>query len=138
MKKLKYKFIILLTIFIIVFGFGSWMILIHFFPELAFADYPIIPIYFYLIGLVSIFTLTKIKIDNSPKLLNTFMMIRGVKMLFAILIGVIYWLLDRAEIRSFAIMLITFYIFYLFFETYFYIQIETWNKKNKIIKKNID
>ncbi|MDD2474510.1 MAG: hypothetical protein PHI32_01220 [Dysgonamonadaceae bacterium] len=140
MKKLRHKFILLLTLFVIVVGFGTWLILIHFFPELAFDDYPLIPLFFYIVGIVSIIILTNLKIDRPNKLLNTFMLIRGFKMFLAIIITIIYWKLDRAEIRSFAIMLVAFYLFYLFIETYIYIQIETWNKKNltPLIKKKDD
>ncbi len=130
MKKLKRKFIVLLTLFIGIVGFGGWLILIHFFPTLAFKDFPIIPVFFFTVGLISIFVLTELKITKPNKLLNTFMMIRGIKMLLAVILTIIYWLLDRAEIRSFAIMLAAFYLCYLFLETYIYIQIETWNKKN--------
>ena len=137
MKKLRQKFIILLTLFIVIVGFGGWLILIHFFPDLAFKDYPIIPIFFFTVGLVSINVLTRLKINKQNTLLNTFMLIRGIKMLSAVMITVIYWLSDRAEIRSFAIMLVAFYLCYLFLETYIYIKLETWNRNNRtsIIKK---
>ena len=140
MKKLKRKFIVLLTLFIVVVGFGGWLILIHFFPYLAFKDYPIIPIFFFTVGLISIQILSRIRLSKPNKLLNTFMMIRGIKMLLAVIMTVIYWLVDRAEIKSFAIMLVAFYLCYLFLETYIYIQLETWNKKNpaSTIKRDSD
>ena len=111
-------------------GFGSWLILIHFFPSFAFYDYPLIPLFFYTVGIVSIYVLTGLKIDKHNKLLNTFMLIRGIKMFLALAMATVYWLLDRAEIRSFAIMLVAFYLCYLFLETYIYFKIETWNRKN--------
>lgn len=137
MKKLRQKFIILLTLFIIIVGFGGWLILIQFFPDLAFKDYPIIPIFFFTVGIISINVLTRLKINKKNTLLNTFMLIRGIKMLSAVMITIFYWLSDRAEIRSFAIMLVAFYLCYLFLETYIYIKIETWNRNNRtsIIKK---
>lgn len=130
MKKLRRKFIFLLTLFVVVIGFGSWLILIHFFPQLAFFDYPLIPLFFFIVGVVSIYILTGLKIDRPNKLLNTFMLIRGIKMFLALVITTIYWLLDRAEIKSFAIMMVVFYLCYLFLETYIYIKLETWNRKN--------
>ena len=130
MKKLRRKFIFLLTLFVVVIGFGSWLILIHFFPQLAFFDYPLVPLFFFIVGVVSIYILTGLKIDRPNKLLNTFMLIRGIKMFLALVITTIYWLLDRAEIKSFAIMMVVFYLCYLFLETYIYIKLETWNRKN--------
>ena len=136
MKKLRLKFIVLLTLFIVIIGFGGWLILIHFFPTLAFYDYPIIPIFFFTVGFISINLLTRLKVDKPNKLLNTFMLIRGIKMMLAVILTTIYWLVDRAEIKSFAIMLIAFYLCYLFLETYIYIQLETWNKRNITSLKN--
>ena len=130
MKKLRQKFILLLTLFVVVIGFGSWVVLIHFFPQLAFFDYPLIPLFFFVIGIVSIHILTGLKIDKPNKLLNTFMLVRGIKMFLALILTTIYWLLDRAEIKSFAIMMVVFYLCYLFLETYIYVKLETWNRKN--------
>ena len=130
MKKLRRKFIFLLTLFVVVIGFGSWLISIHFFPQLAFFDYPLVPLFFFIVGVVSIYILTGLKIDKPNKLLNTFMLIRGIKMFLALVLTTIYWLLDRAEIKSFAIMMVVFYLCYLFLETYIYIKLETWNRKN--------
>lgn len=130
MKKLRQKLILLLTLFVVVIGFGSWVVLIHFFPQLAFFDYPLIPLFFFVIGVVSIYILTGLKIDRPNKLLNTFMLVRGIKMFLALILTTIYWLLDRAEIKSFAIMMVVFYLCYLFLETYIYIKLETWNRKN--------
>lgn len=130
MNKLKLKLIIILTLFVIIIGLGSWMVLIHFFPELAFADYPLIPVYFYVVGLISISLLSRVNYDNSMKLLNKLMLIRGFKILITMLLGLVYWILDRSEIRSFAIMLAAFYLFYLFFEIYIFAQIEKWHRNN--------
>lgn len=130
MKKLRQKFILLLTLFVVVIGFGSWLILIHFFPQLAFYDYPLIPLFFYIIGIVTIYILTTLKTENRNKLFNTFMLIRGIKMFLALALTTIYWLVDRAEIKSFAIMMVVFYLCYLFLETFFYINLETWYRNN--------
>lgn len=138
MKKLRQKLYILLTLFVIVIGFGSWMILLQFFPKLAFIDYPVIPIYFFIVGCISIYVLTHVKYDTPTRLINTLMMERGLKMFTTFVLGLIYWLLDRAEIKSFAIMLAAFYLIYLFFETYMYVQIENWHKKNKKKKTNTE
>ncbi len=129
MKQLKIKLYSLLALFVIIIGLGTWMVLIHFFPELAFMDYPVIPLYFLIVGAITIAVLTRVKYDNSIKILNKLMVIRGFKIFTTMAIGLIYWLLDRAEIRSFAIMLAAFYLFYLFFEIYIFAQIENWHKK---------
>ena len=130
MKKLRQKLILLLTLFIVVIGFGSWLILIQFFPQLAFYDYPLIPLFFYIIGIVTIYILTTLKTENRNKLFKTFMLIRGIKMFLALALTTIYWLVDRAEIKSFAIMMVVFYLCYLFLETFFYINLETWYRNN--------
>ena len=138
MKKLRRKLIFLLVLFVVVIGFGSWLILIHFFPQLAFYDYPLIPLFFLIIGIITIYILTGLKIENRNKLFNIFMLIRGIKMFLALAITTIYWLLDKAEIKSFAIMMVVFYLCYLFLETFFYINIETWYKNNLPAKNKTD
>ncbi|NLZ94791.1 MAG: hypothetical protein GX921_03065 [Bacteroidales bacterium] len=130
MRKLRQKFTLLLTLFILVVGLGSWLVLTNFFPQLLFQYYPIIPVFFFIIGIVSIYTLTGIKLDKPNKLLNTFMLVRGVKMFLALSLAAVYWLFNRAEIKSFAIMVVVFYLLYLFLETYIYIKLEKWNRKN--------
>ena len=130
MRKLRQNFILLLTLFILVVGLGSWLILTNFFPHLAFQDYPLIPLFFFIIGIVSIYTLTGLKLDKPNKLINTFMLIRGVKMVSALALTVAYWLFNPADIKSFAIMVVAFYLLYLFLETYIYIKLEKWNRKN--------
>ena len=130
MRKLRQNFILLLTLFVLVVGLGSWLILANFFPHLAFQDYPLIPLFFLIIGIVSIYTLTGLKLDKPNKLINTFMLIRGVKMVSALALTVAYWLFNPADIKSFAIMVVAFYLLYLFLETYVYIKLEKWNRKN--------
>lgn len=130
MRKLRQNFILLLTLFVLVVGLGSWLILTNFFPHLVFQDYPLIPLFFFIIGMVSIYTLTGLKLDKPNKLINTFMLIRGVKMFLALTLTALYWLFNRADIQGFAIMVVAFYLLYLFLETYIYIKLEKWNRKN--------
>lgn len=129
MRKLRQNFILLLTLFILVVGLGSWLILTNFFPHLVFQEYPLIPLFFFIIGIISIYTLTGLKLDRPNKLLNTFMLIRGVKMVSALALTATYWLFNPAGIKSFAIMVVAFYLLYLFLETYIYIKLEKWNRK---------
>lgn len=130
MKKLRRRFILLLVLFIVVVSIGSWLILNMFFPHLLFQDYPLVPLFFLIVGVVSIYTLTKLKLDKPNKLINTFMLVRGVKMFFAIILALAYWKVNSADIKSFAIALVVFYLFYLFLETCIYIKLEKWNRKN--------
>ena len=130
MKKLRRRFILLLVLFIVVVSIGSWLILNMFFPHLLFQDYPLVPLFFLIVGVVSIYTLTELKLDKPNKLINTFMLVRGVKMFFAIILALAYWKVNSADIKSFAIALVVFYLFYLFLETYIYIKLEKWNRKN--------
>lgn len=135
MRKLRNKFIFLLALFIGVVGFGLWLILNHFFPDYLFQDYFLIPLFFLIVGLASTHTLTNLKLDRPNKLLNTFMLIRGIKMVFALGLTALYWLINEADIKEFAIVVVVFYLLYLFFETYIYIQLEKCNRK-KLSQKN--
>lgn len=55
MKKLTQYFLIFLTTMILITGFGIWFLLKQFFPELLVDGYLIIPLFFYLFGLITIY-----------------------------------------------------------------------------------
>ena len=138
MKKLRNKFYLQLALFVGVVSVGLWLVLKYFFPAYLFQDYPLIPLFFLVVGLASIHTLTHLKLDRPNKLLNTFMLIRGIKMVFALGLTALYWLINETTIKEFAIVVVVFYLLYLFLETHIYIQLEKWNRKKLSQNNNKD
>lgn len=139
MKKLVRHFLIVHTIMLFVAGFGVWYVLKTFFPETLVDAYFVLPLFFYLIGLAFIFIMVRMPKDKPKEMVNTYMLLRVVKVFIGIIILTIYWFLDKEQIRSFAIIFIIFYLIYLGVETYIYSRIEMYlkqeQKKNSPVKK---
>ena len=123
--------------------FGVWYILKTFFPETLIDAYFVLPLFFYVTGLAFIFIMMKVPKDKPKEMVNTYMLMRVVKVFVGVIIITFYWFLDKEQIRSFAIIFIIFYLIYLAVETYIYMKIEMYLKKeqkknNPVIKKQLE
>lgn len=96
-----------------------------------FYGYLAIPVFYMVLGLGSIFFLTQGKNIEAQKRARKYMMHRTIKLLLSFAFILTYWLINKAEIKPFAIVFVVFYLIYLFFETYLYMQIEKTLKKNE-------
>lgn len=139
MKKLIRRFLIVHTIMLFVAGFGVWYILKTFFPQTLIDAYFVVPLFFYVTGLAFIFIMMKMPKDKPKEMVNTYMLLRVVKVFIGVIILTFYWFLDKEQIRSFAIIFIIFYLIYLVVETYIYTKMEMFlkqeQKKSNPIKK---
>ena len=143
MKKLVRHFLIVHTIMLFVSWFGVWYILKTFFPETLIDAYFVLPLFFYVTGLAFIFIMMKVPKDKPKEMVNTYMLMRVVKVFVGVIIITFYWFLDKEQIRSFAIIFIIFYLIYLAVETYIYMKIEMYlkeeqKKNNPVIKKQLE
>lgn len=130
MKKLVNFFIILHTAMLLITGFGVWIILKLFFPEMLINTYIIIPLFFYVLGLVSIFQF-RLRPREESKVINTYMFLRALKIFTSFVFIIIYWIFDKPNLRTFAIIFIIFYLINLIWETYIYIWMEKYMKHKK-------
>lgn len=128
--KLRLRLYTLLFIFIGVIGISAWAILTHFIPSLLFEYYLLIPIYFTAFGMAFIMYITRAKERNEQGLLALMTLGRTVKLFATAAFAIIFWLLNKTEMKSFIIMLTLFYLLYLFFETLAFVQFEKWRKEN--------
>lgn len=128
MKKIIRNFIILHTILFVVAGVGIWLILHYFFPNMQVDGYSMIPLFFYVLGLFFIVFLRRTSLDKTKKLVNTYMMFRMIKVFATFVILIVYWLIDKSNIRSFAIVFLIFYLINLIWETYIFTFIEKYIK----------
>lgn len=142
MKKLISNIIILHTILFVGTGVGIWLILTYFFPNMQLDGYALIPLFFYVLGLLFIVFLRRSALKESKKTVNTFMMFRVIKVVAILMILIAYWLIDKQNIRSFAIVFLMFYLIHLMWETYIFTQIEKYIKfkmeQNKPPAEQID
>lgn len=139
MKRLVRHFLIVHTIMLFATGFGVWYILKIFSPDTLIDAYFVLPLFFYITGLVFIFIMMKMPKDNPKEIVNMYMLLRVIKVFIGVIIITLYWFLDKEQIRSFAIIFIIFYLIYLGIETYIYMKIEMYlkeeQKKNNPVKK---
>ncbi|MBP1637662.1 MAG: putative rane protein [Bacteroidetes bacterium] len=131
MEKIRSKFILILTAVILITGLGIKYLLTNYFAQISFAGYMLIPVFFMILGLGMIYFLTQEKKENDRKLVNKYMLIRVIKILLSLVFILIYWVVNKPEIKNFATIFIVFYMIYLIFETYIYVQVEKMMKKNE-------
>jgi len=109
-------------------GFGIWFILKEFFPEILTDSYFVIPVFFYLLGLIFIYVFNHTSLENPQKVVNVYMLLRMIKIFISAAIIFIYWIVDKEGIRSFAIVFVVFYVINMIWETYIYMRMEMYFK----------
>lgn len=125
------------TAMLLITGFGIWILLNKFYPELLIDYYFVIPLFFYLMGIIFIFRFRHTPVDEPKKMVNLYMLMRMIKVFLSLAIVLLYWFLDKEHIRNFAIIFVVFYIFNLIWETYIYLRMELYFKyKDKQQKKS--
>ena len=60
-------------------GFGMWIILKKFFPEVLVDGYILVPLFFYVMGLISIYIFKHSSPDKPAGAVNTYMLMRMIK-----------------------------------------------------------
>lgn len=137
MEKTRSKFILILTAVILITGFGLKYLITEALSQYSFSAFTSIPVFFFLLGLGLIYTLTAINNTDGKKLVNKYMLMRVIKVLSSLAFLLIYWLINKREIKNFAVAFIVFYMIFLIFETWVYLQVEKNMKKNVEIKNDV-
>ena len=142
MKKLIFNFLIFHTVVMAVTGVGIWLLLEAFFPTLLVKGYYIIPLFFYLLGILFITQFRHSAITHQTKMVNLYMLLKVIKVFVSFITILIYWFIHQAGIRSFAIVFIIFYLIDLVWETYIYLRMEKYirnkSEHNKPPKEQIE
>lgn len=128
MEKLTKYFFIFHTVILFITGFGIWFILKCCFPALLTNSYFVIPLFFYLMGLIFIWKFRHTSINKPDDMANVYMLMRMIKVFVSFILILIYWLIDKLNIRSFATIFIIFYLINLVWETYIYLRMEKYLK----------
>ena len=132
MEQLKRRLNIILTIVMLVSGCGIWWLLKTVLPTSYFNWYPVIPGFFYMMGLVFVTFITHDYKENQRKLVNLYMIIKLCKVAASLALGSIYLIFVKVQLRDFSIVFIGFYLLYLGIETYFFYLVEEKIKKKKV------
>ena len=135
MKQLRKKLMLCLTATLAgVGGILCFLVVVLFKHDIT-TCYVSIPIFFLFVGVMSILTITKNGItykNNGRKRANKYMLVRVIKIFLGAAFFLLYWLLVKPEdVKGFALTFVVFYLTYLAFETWSFIQVE------KIIKNNV-
>ena len=133
-SRTKLNFIALLTVFSVVCGMGGWLILHYVFPETYFPGYLFIPIYFYLVGVFSIWCFDACRKKAPQKILLLYLALKVGKMILSVLVASICCVIMRESVKPFLLTFISFYVLYLIYETCFFTRFELNLKRKKINK----
>jgi hypothetical protein len=96
---------------------AGWLLLGYAMPQHYFPLYPVIPIYFMVLGLVMSILIWRWRKLDGKKIVNAYMAMRGVKMALTLAgIGIYFVLEDEWQVE-FALTTAVFYLIYLFVET---------------------
>ena len=128
-KKKFIRNITLLTLGISAFcGLIFWLLI----PEWYFVCFPGVPIYFYLFGLFYINMFQFVFRHEGGKLVPMFLLCKGIKLFFSLIILLCYGVLAREQFVPFAAVFGLYYLFYLIFETGFFLGLEMKLKNMKM------
>jgi len=131
MKRLRGFFILLFTAIMLVLGWGGWWLLTAVIKDSYFSWYPIIPLFYYIMGILTVLDLTKSTKDSERKLVNKYMLMKLYKIAAAIVIFAVYYFTVNEMIMQFSSVFVSYYVIYLFIETYFLYMTEK-TKKRKL------
>lgn len=132
MENLKKRLNIILTAVMLIFGWGIWWLLKSVLPNSYFDLYPIIPSFFYVLGLIFISVITRDYKENQRKLVNLYMIIKLCKVAASLVLGSIFLIFVKVQVRDFSIVFVGFYLLYLGIETYFFYLTEEKIKNQKV------
>lgn len=129
MQKLANKLMSLYALVMLSAGWGGRAILYKLYPNLSFTWYPYIPVLFWLMGIFTIVILSKSYRLEGKKLVNLYMMLKLLKMVFAMSYVLGYYFIVRADLRMFGVVFALFYAIYIACEFYIFYSIEKQIKK---------
>ena len=121
--------IISLTLLLLVFGWGGAMIFRHFFEESYSPYYPLIPLFFYVFGLIFIYLFEYMHKHMPDKSLMVYVINKGAKLLIGLVFMVLYGMFIGIHTKAYLWTFLIYYVIYLIFESCFFLRFEMEMKK---------
>ncbi len=115
-------------------GIGGWGYF-NLCPHHYFNGYPLIPAYFFLLGVCMINLVEWGRRTMPDKLLQIYMLVRTIRMLASFILMLVYCVAVRTEAVAFMLTFIAFYLIYLTYDSWFFCMFEGNQKKKKEKKK---
>lgn len=135
MRALRKKFLIVLTLAMTIAGVVGGVLFYNLLPTEYFSCYPVIPMYFYSMGLLLVWVIKQCKHKTDHQILNIYLGLRIFKLFGTLLLmGIYMWIIDEKD-KEFLITIGLFYFIYLVIETGFYFEFEKELKKRKTNEK---
>lgn len=132
MDALRKNLVILHTIITLLLGWGIGLLLKELLPENYFGWYPFIPVFFYLMGLITIIFVTSNKKRSQLKTANVYLFVKVIKAAMSIIVIGSYFFMVNENKKTFALVFGGYYLLYLGLETYFFYRAEKSIKQNSI------
>lgn len=105
-------------------------------PQHYFSGYPLIPVYFFLFGLVAVHAFETVRCRSPKLLLQLYMVVRVLRMLLAATILIVYCAAVKVENVAFAVTFVIDYLIFLTYDSYFFYRYESGRKKKKSNEEN--
>lgn len=131
LKTVKRKFIISLTLTGLVLGWGGAGLYHAFWPHLYSPYFPLIPLFFYVFGLIFIYLFEYMHTYMPNKSLLVYVISKGAKLIIGLFFLIIYGFLIGIHTRAFLLTFLIYYLIYVVFESYFFLRFEMDMKKEK-------
>lgn len=135
MKALRKRFLAILTVVMIILSIIGGVIIYNVVPHEVFGWYLGIPLFYYLMGLAFGEVLRRINKETNKKLLNIYLILKVSKILFTVILMVLYVVLIDEYDKEFVITIGIFYMAYLILESKFYFDFEKSLKRKKTNEK---
>ena len=129
LSKVKRIFIISFTLLMLAFGWGGAMIFHHFFEESYSPYYPLIPLFFYVFGLIFIYLFEYMHKHMPDKSLMVYVINKGAKLLIGLVFMVLYGMFIGIHTKAYLWTFLIYYVIYLIFESCFFLRFEMEMKK---------
>ncbi|MDR0812210.1 MAG: hypothetical protein LBN23_08100 [Paludibacter sp.] len=112
-------------------GWTAWAVLRNLYPQQAFSWLPFIPVAFFLMAAMLIFLLLKTYKKDGKKLVNLYMAVKLVKLVFAMIYILVFYFVVNQNFKIFIFTFAAFYAVYIALETFIIYSVEKQIKKQK-------
>ncbi|WP_321480671.1 hypothetical protein [uncultured Bacteroides sp.] len=130
-SKTKLNYLTALSLVTILTSVVGWIIFYLFFPEHFFKWYAFIPTFFVLLGIFSISMFDACRKYAPKRLVQCYMALKILRLIFSIIILLIYCVAIALSVKEFLITFMVFYVVNLVFETWFFFSFEVNQKRRK-------
>ena len=132
MDSFKTKYILLLIVFLSLFGAGIWALFFYVFPNFYTPKIPSILLFFLIIELIFIFMVDAGSRKLSPKkLVNLYMSTKVGKIILSLIFIGICVLISNEKFKNIGLVFLLFYFSTIIFELYYFYKIERSLKESK-------